>query len=117
MSQSFLPPKHELTICFAHIAYPMAMVFARRDTGINHFQVSTLDDLTQRVGEADVLVVSGFWRNHLLEHAPRLKFIQSIGAGVDQFPQAELRQRGIRLASARGVNRNAVREHALAMLL
>jgi D-2-hydroxyacid dehydrogenase (NADP+) len=64
-----------------------------------------------------VLVVSGFWRNSLLDNAPNLRFIQSIGAGYDQFPLEELRARGIRLASAKGVNRNAVSEHAMAMIL
>jgi D-2-hydroxyacid dehydrogenase (NADP+) len=105
------------TICFAHVAYQMAARFAERQTGLRHFQVWSLDELEKRIHEADVLVVSGLWRNFLLDNAPNLRFIQSIGAGVDQFPQAELRSRGIRLASARGVNRNAVAEHALAHML
>jgi phosphoglycerate dehydrogenase-like enzyme len=117
MPLSNFPTQSDLTICFAHVAYQMATQFAARQTGIHHFEVRTVDDLTARIAEADVLVVSGLWRNHLLEQAPRLKFIQSIGAGVDQFPQEELRRRGIRLASARGVNRNAVSEHAMAQIL
>jgi len=70
-----------------------------------------------RVNEADVLVVSGFWRNEILEQAGKLQFIQSIGAGYDQFPLDTLAQRGIALANASGVNRNAVSEHAMALLL
>jgi phosphoglycerate dehydrogenase-like enzyme len=58
-----------------------------------------------------VLVVSGFWRNDLLPRAKRLRFIQSIGAGTDQFSREALRQHGVRLASARGVNALAVSEH------
>lgn len=112
-----LPPKQELNVCFAHVAYQMSARFSARQTGIRHYQVWTLEELTARVGDADILVVSGLWRTFLLENAPRLKFIQSIGAGVDQFPQEELRQRSIRLASARGVNRNAVAEHAIAHIL
>jgi hypothetical protein len=38
------PAKEELTISFAHVAYRMAERFARRETGIRHFQVSTLDE-------------------------------------------------------------------------
>lgn len=117
MSNNNFPTQSDLTICFAHVAYQMATCFSARQTGIRHFEVRTVDDLTAQIGEADVLVVSGLWRSHLLDHAPRLKFIQSIGAGVDNFPQADLRQRGIRLASARGVNRNAVSEHAIATIL
>ena len=117
MPQTALPDRKDLTICFAHVAYQMANRFAARSTGINHFQVWSLDDLFAQIGDADVLVVSGFWRNELLANAPRLRFIQSIGAGVDQFPQDELHKRGIRLASARGVNKNAVSEHAMAHIL
>jgi D-2-hydroxyacid dehydrogenase (NADP+) len=117
MSELRLPERPDLTICFAHVAYQMSATFSARQTGLRHFQVWTLADLMARISEADVLVVSGLWRNFLLDDAPRLRFIQSIGAGVDQFPQDELRRRGIRLASARGVNRNAVAEHALAHIL
>ena len=57
--------------------------------------------------EADVLVISGLWQNELLNNAPRLRFVQSIGAGIEQFDLDALRQRGIRLATASGVNSNA----------
>ena len=117
MAQQPFPTATELTICFAHVAYQMAARFAARDAGIQHFQVSTPADLRTRLAAAHVLVVSGFWRNDLLEVAPNLRFIQSIGAGVDQFDQDALRSRGIRLASARGVNKNAVSEHAMAHIL
>jgi phosphoglycerate dehydrogenase-like enzyme len=117
MAQPDFPSHDQLLICFAHIAYPLAERFARRATGLRCFQVWNLEDLRQRMAEAHVLVISGLWRNELLELAPRLRFIQSIGAGYDQFPLEELRRRAIRLASARGVNRNAVSEHAMAMIL
>jgi D-2-hydroxyacid dehydrogenase (NADP+) len=109
--------RQDITIGFAHAAYQMAEAFERRGAGVRYYQVRTLDDLKERMPETDVLVISGLWRNELLERAPRLRWIQSIGAGYDQFPLDELRRRGIRLSSARGVNRNAVSEHALAMIL
>lgn len=111
------PSQTELTICLAHVAYQLEPTFARRNTDIRHFQVWSRQELAARLPEADVLVVSGFWQNSLLENAPKLRFIQSIGAGVDQFDQAALRARGIRLANASGVNRNAVSEHAMACIL
>jgi phosphoglycerate dehydrogenase-like enzyme len=73
--------------------------------------------LANRMGEADVLVISGLWHNGLLDRAKKLRFIQAIGAGTDQFPRDELAKRGIRLASARGVNARAVAEHAMALIL
>src|SRR5215470_5466784 len=112
-----LPSKDKLTICFAHVAYQLQQCFRSLDTGINSFEVRDAATLQQRIGEADVLVISGLWRNDLLQQARRLRFIQSIGAGTDQFSRAALAERGVRLASARGVNARAVSEHVMALIL
>jgi phosphoglycerate dehydrogenase-like enzyme len=112
-----LPSSDKLSICFAHVAYRLHERFAALDTGIGSFAVRDPAALEQRVCEADVLVISGLWRDSLLDRAAKLCFIQSIGAGTDQFPREELRRRGIRLASARGVNARAVAEHAMALIL
>jgi phosphoglycerate dehydrogenase-like enzyme len=112
-----IPAKDKLTICFAHAAYWLDERFRARDSGIASFEVRDPATLAARIGEADVLVISGLWQNSLLERASRLSFIQSVGAGTDQFPRDDLAKRGIRLASARGVNYRAVSEHALALIL
>jgi D-2-hydroxyacid dehydrogenase (NADP+) len=112
-----LPPKERLNICFAHPAYQMAERFGLREGGIDHVQVRTVEELAARIPEADVVVVSQLWRNELANAAPRLRFIQSISAGVDQYDQGLLRARGIRLASAAGVTAQAVAEHAMALIL
>ncbi len=112
-----IPAKENLTICFAHVAYRMTERFALRATGIRHFQVSTLNDLTARLGEFDVLSVSMMWRNEFIARAPRLAFIQSISAGTDQYARDALTAAGIRLASAQGVNSEAVAQHAMALIL
>ena len=111
------PPRDALTICFAHGAYQMAAQFAKRGTGIRHFQVRTLPELQQRAAEADVVCASMMWRNELLATSPKLKFVQSISAGTDQYDRAAFQQHGVRLASAAGVNANAVAEHAMSMIL
>jgi phosphoglycerate dehydrogenase-like enzyme len=112
-----LPSKDKLTICFAHVAYQLRQRFLSRDTGIDSFEVRDAAALEQRIAAADVLVVSGLWRNELLPHAKRLRFIQSIGAGTDQFSRDALKQQGVRLAGARGVNARAVSEHVVALIL
>ena len=112
-----LPGRDRLTICFAHVAYQLQDRFARRKTGLRSIEARSREALERALPDADVLVVSGLWHNDLLGRAPKLRFIQSIGAGVDQFPQALLKDRGIRLASARGVNERAVAEHAMALIL
>jgi phosphoglycerate dehydrogenase-like enzyme len=109
--------RDQTTICFAHVAYRMQDRFASRNTGVRSVEVRTREDLDRAIGGADVLVVSGLWRNDILEIAGKLRFVQSIGAGTDQFSREALTKRGIRLASAAGVNANAVSEHAMALIL
>src|SRR5262245_48320850 len=112
-----LPENDQLKICFAHGAYRMGDRFALRNTGIAHVEVRTAEDLARHLPEADVLVVSMLWRNELAATGDRLKLIQSISAGTDQYDKRLLRDRGIRLASAAGVNAQAVAEHAMALVL
>ncbi|MBV8824434.1 MAG: D-2-hydroxyacid dehydrogenase [Hyphomicrobiales bacterium] len=111
------PDRSSLTICFAHVAYRLGERFAVRNTGLRALEVRSLDDFSARIPEADVVVVSGLWRNDLIARATKLRFIQSIGAGVDQFDRDTLSARGIRLASAQGVNERAVSQHAMALML
>jgi phosphoglycerate dehydrogenase-like enzyme len=116
-SAAMLPPTEKLAICFAHVAYRLHERFSSLNTGVHSFAVRDPETLEKRVGEADVLVISGLWQNGLLDRATKLRFIQAIGAGTDQFPHAKLAKRSIRLASARGVNYRAVSEHAMALIL
>ncbi|NOU06529.1 MAG: D-2-hydroxyacid dehydrogenase [Hyphomicrobiaceae bacterium] len=114
---SNFPAAKDLTILFAHGAYQMADRFAARKTGIQHIQVRALDDLRDRAPEADVVVVSMMWKNDILPSAKKLKFVQSISAGTDQYDFSAFMAHGVRLASAAGVNANAVAEHAMTLML
>ena len=89
----------ELTIGFAHAAYRLRDEFLTRGQPMPSFEVRNIAELEQRVAEADSLVVSGLWRNELAERAPKLRLIQTISAGTDQFSRAVLRERGVKLAS------------------
>ena len=111
------PRPHAVNICFAHVAYQMAVRFGARGRGIAHAQAWSRDEMLAALPAADVLVVSGLWRNDVLEQAPRLRYVQSIGAGYNQFDLDALRARGIRFANASGVNQVAVSEHAIALML
>ena len=112
-----IPSKDHLVICFAHVAYQMKACFDALNTGIQSFESRERDDFERRAHEADVIVVSGMWHNGLIPLATKLRFIQSIGSGTDQFDKEALAGRGIRLASAAGVNARAVAEHAMALIL
>jgi phosphoglycerate dehydrogenase-like enzyme len=111
------PRREDLTICFAHAAYQMKATFDQLNTGIRNFEVRDRADLDSRIGEADVVLASGMWHNGLIQHARRLRFIQSISSGTDQYEKAALQARGVRLASAAGVNARAVAEHAISLIL
>jgi phosphoglycerate dehydrogenase-like enzyme len=112
-----IPPKDQLQICFAHVAYQMKACFDALNTGISSFEVRDRESLDRRIAEADVLVVSGMWHAGLVDLGSRLRFVQSIGAGTDQFDKSALTAKGIRLASAAGVNARAVSEHAMSLIL
>lgn len=112
-----IPGSDKLRLLLAHGAYDLKAIFDRLGTGIEAIQVSDFEALQERIPEADVLVVSGLWKNELLERATRLKYLQSISAGINQYDLAGFRERGILLASGSGVNQNAVSDHAMALLL
>src|SRR5437588_4166108 len=69
---SMIPAKQDLSLCFAHVAYQFQALFERRRTGIASFQAWSRAELDERIGEADVLVISGLWRNDLIDRAKRL---------------------------------------------
>tara|TARA_B100000029_G_scaffold505119_1_gene585262 strand:+ start:297 stop:1286 length:990 start_codon:yes stop_codon:yes gene_type:complete len=104
-------------ICFAHVAYELEKAFKIRNTGIQFNQYWDFESLKANINKVEVLTISGLWDNNLLDEAKNLKFIQSIGAGYDQFDLKALKSRGIKLANASGCNKNAVSEHAISMIL
>ncbi|HEY4252470.1 MAG TPA: D-2-hydroxyacid dehydrogenase [Roseomonas sp.] len=105
------------TIGIAHVAYRFGDRMQARGIDLPFIEMRTREDFAARIAEIDVLLVSGYWNNALAPAAKRLKFIQSISAGVDQYDPAVLRAHGIRLASAAGGNANAVSEHAISLIL
>ncbi len=107
----------EPTILFGHVAYQLGDAFKARGNRERFIEVRSIDDVEAQLHNADVLVVSRFWRNEWIERAERLKFIQAVSAGTEQFDRARIAARGIRLASAQGANAGAVAEHAVGLLL
>jgi phosphoglycerate dehydrogenase-like enzyme len=114
---ALLPARDKLSICFAHGAYQMGDRFNPRAPDIAYVEARSGEDFEANLRHADVIAVSMMWRNEMIDRAPRLKFIQSISAGIEQYDTELLRARGVRLASAAGVNARAVAEHAMALML
>jgi phosphoglycerate dehydrogenase-like enzyme len=112
-----MPPNKDLTVLFAHVAYRFAEPFEARKSGMRYEIATSAAELSAKLPGADALCVSGLWKNELVSTARRLKLIQSISAGTDQYDRAVLKAAGVRLASGAGVNSNAVAEHAMALML
>ncbi|MGA0597309.1 D-2-hydroxyacid dehydrogenase [Enterovirga sp. CN4-39] len=106
----------ERVICFAHPAYQLVQAYEPR-AGDRVIQAKNADELKAALPATDILVASFLWRNEYAALAPRLRFIQSISAGTDQFSREVLKSHGIRLASAQGANERVVAEHAMALIL
>jgi hypothetical protein len=62
-SAALIPPADKPAICFAHVADRLHERFTALNTGINSFAVRDSKTLENRVGEADVLVISGLWQD------------------------------------------------------
>jgi D-2-hydroxyacid dehydrogenase (NADP+) len=116
MPTSF-PIPATLTIGFAHPAYQLQAEFLNRRKDIRTLLATESQALEAMIPDCDVLVVSGLWRNTLLERATKLRFVQSISAGINMYDVELFRSRGVRLASAQGANERAVAEHALGLML
>lgn len=111
------PDRRDLTILCAHPAYKVAQTLARRAPDLRVLSATTADEARAHLPHADVVCVSGLWRDDWLARAPKLRFVQSISAGVDQFGKAAFEAACVRLASAQGANATAVAQHALALIL
>lgn len=112
-----MPPRAETTVLFAHAAYRLGDALARRKSGLKYIECRSPDEVLARIAAADIVTVSMMWRNEWLEKAPKLAYVQSVSAGMNQYDVTRFKALGVRLASAQGVNARAVSEHAISLIL
>lgn len=105
------------TVTLAHAVYDLEGEIGRQGVRCHVGTARDRGAMLPLLGDTEILVVSGLWRNDIPNLAPRLRLVQSVSAGTDQYDRALLRHRSIRLASAQGANANAVSDHAMALLL
>ncbi|WP_339684711.1 2-hydroxyacid dehydrogenase [uncultured Nonlabens sp.] len=86
----------------------------------NHFDyTSSKEDIMKVIGKYDGMIVRSRFPidKEFLQAATSLKFIGRVGAGLENIDLDVAQQQGISCYNAPEGNRNAVGEHALAMLL
>jgi len=87
---------------------------------INHEDyVSSKEEIEARIADYEGIVIRSRFKidRQFIDKASNLKFIARVGAGLESIDLAYAESRNITLIAAPEGNRNAVGEHALAMLL
>ena len=113
------PSESDLTICFAHVAYQLQQLLA----SVASCRSGTRRHLARPArclgsARADVLVISGLWRNELAALAPKAA-LHSVGRCRHRSVRPVHCSRSAASASParRGVNVNAVSEHVMSLIL
>ena len=63
------------------------------------------------------MVLAGHWSDELWRNAPRLRWVQSWGAGVEWFLTPDFVASPILLTNAQGIYATPIAEHVLAFVL
>ena len=74
------------------------------------------EELLAELPDADVLFGLRFTKD-MLESAKQIKWVQSLSAGVDHMPMAEMENRGILLTNGRGIHKIHMTEYAIAAMI
>jgi phosphoglycerate dehydrogenase-like enzyme len=101
------------------IAEPLLVEIGQAARSFTIVEVASVDggrgELLSSIGDAVALIV----RNHvrvdeeLLDHAPELRIVGRLGAGLENLDLAALRHRGITVLHGSGLNATAVAEYTL----
>lgn len=103
------------------LTHPQAqadLLFFRQRHPSLTFTAASDDSWRQLVRTAQAVLLGRFLPvDELLDHAPYLRWIHTVGAGVDRILSERLRQSDILLTNSSGVHANNIAEHVLALIL
>lgn len=80
------------------------------------FESVTSDDLTAQVPSADALLISGVGHALTAESAPRLRWVQTAGAGVERYIEGALVGDSVVLTNGSGVMAPNMAEHVIGLM-
>lgn len=78
---------------------------------------SSSKDAGDLLSDADVIISAGRLHPDIVTRATRLKWVQTLSAGVDKLPLTELDQRRVIVTNARGVHTIQMSEFAISLML
>ncbi len=114
-------PEEKVLPVFA-TAEKLRAEIAKRDASLDVVAAPDRAHMTAALRDADGLICYSVTRD-LLDHAPKLRWIQAGSAGIDHFFKSsdlrliDLARRNILLTKASGVTRHVIGEHVFAMIL
>lgn len=106
-----------VNIVAAHSTFRIAEELRRRCPRFPAVNVRSAEALRPHLRETEVLVISGLWDNRFLSMAPRLRYVQSVSAGIENYDLQAFAEHKVMLANAAGINTQAVAEHAMMFIL
>jgi phosphoglycerate dehydrogenase-like enzyme len=77
---------------------------------------SSKEELLAALPKAEILITLPFTKD-MLAAAPKLKWVQCLRAGVDGYPFAAMKERGVLLTNGKGIHRNHMAEYSIAMMI
>ncbi|MFE6799347.1 D-2-hydroxyacid dehydrogenase [Paenibacillus chitinolyticus] len=80
-------------------------------------QFPTAEEAGDRLASTDILLTSGAFQDDWLLLLPKLRWFQSLSAGVDKLPLKKLDERGIQVTNMSGVHSIQMSEYALSVML
>lgn len=78
---------------------------------------SSSKDAAERIPHADVIISAGRLHPDIVTQATKLKWVQTLSAGVDKLPLEELARRQVIVTNARGVHTIQMSEFTLSLML
>lgn len=73
-------------------------------------------EMEKQIEDADILITFRF-NMEMLEKAKKVKWIQALSAGIDNYPLDEINKRGIILTNGRGIHKIHMAEYAIAVMI
>ena len=105
------------TIAFVHALRDFEPEARRQLEGHNLLFLKSREAMAERIAELDVVVTGYMWDNGLIPQADRLAYLQTVSSGTEAFDLPALKDKGIAVCNARGVNATTTAEHGIGLMM